>query len=156
MNILKEKRPDNIIFERNQDGTYRVTYTGIVGVDESNKAFVDAKISLLKCKINWNDSGFLPMPLIGEILKDTDRSGAILNLLIPDNKKNLLPSPKYNVGDKFSIDYPWHYSHTEKYIFKIRGKFEITNVHICDGEVYYVMTNENCVIDVREDILDDC
>lgn len=73
-----------------------------------------------------------------------------------DGKEEILRIPKYHIGQKFSINYPWQFKQEGKCKFHIYGKFEITNTLVCNGEVYYVMTNGDCVINVREDILEDC
>ena len=84
INIFKEKYPDSIHFIRNTDGTYKVVYTGIVGVDENNQVICNSTIEIPKAKLKSDKNGFLPIPMIEEILKSEDKNGELFSIAVPE------------------------------------------------------------------------
>lgn len=82
INIFKDKYPDSIQFIRNADGTYKVIYTGIVDVDKDNQVICNSTIELPKTKLKWNKNGFLPIPMIEEILKSDDDDDEIFSAIV--------------------------------------------------------------------------
>jgi len=87
ISIFKDKYPDSIQFIRNTDGTYKVIYTGIAGVDEDNKVICNSIIEIPKAKLKWDKNGFLPVPMIEEILKSDDNDDEIFSVIVPEEKK---------------------------------------------------------------------
>lgn len=80
--IIKEKRPQSITFNRNDDDTYEVTYTGIAMVDENNNIErTDLKIP--RCILEWEDTSFICQPKIKEILNDNNNN-ELLNFTIDE------------------------------------------------------------------------
>lgn len=87
INELIKKEPESVTFIRNEDGTYKVRETGIVGVDENNKLF-DIKIVIPKCKVKWDINGFILMPSIEEVLKSDNESGEIYVMSVSCKNQN--------------------------------------------------------------------
>lgn len=98
INIFKDKYPDSIQFIRNTDGTYKVVYTGMAGVDENNQIICNSTIEIPKTKLIWNKNGFLPVPMIEEVLKNDDNDNEIFSAIIPEEEKKYPLCPKVN-GD---------------------------------------------------------
>lgn len=86
--FFNKKHPDEIIFKRNNDGTYMVVYKGMVGVDDNNEVITDFTINLKRCYLKWDESGFLPTPQIQEILKD-DANAELFHIVIPEEDKDI-------------------------------------------------------------------
>jgi len=87
INIFKDKYPDIIQFIRNTDGTYRIIYTGMTGVDENNQIICNSTIEIPKAKLKWDKNGFLPVPMIEEILKSDDNDDELFSIIVPEEKK---------------------------------------------------------------------
>lgn len=63
--------------------------------------------------------------------------------------------PKYNIGQKFEIDYP---QSKEDVLIKIHGCFKVVSISIRNEQVYYQMVDRynGVFLTVKEEILDDC
>lgn len=98
INIFKDKYPDSIQFIRNTDGTYKVIYTGMAGVDEDNQVICNSTIEISKAKLKWDKNGFLPVPMIEEILKSDDNDAEMFSVIVPEEKTEYSLCPKID-GD---------------------------------------------------------
>lgn len=96
INIFKDKYPDSIQFIRNTDGTYKVVYTGMAGVDENNQIICNSTIEIPKTKLKWDKNGFLPVPMIEEILKTDGNDGELFSVIVPEEEKKYPLCPKVN------------------------------------------------------------
>lgn len=98
INIFKDKYPDSIQFVRNADGTYKVIYTGMTGVDEDNQIVCNSTIEIQRAKLKWDKNGFLPIPMIEEILKSDGNDDELFSVIVPEKENKYPLCPKVN-GD---------------------------------------------------------
>lgn len=63
--------------------------------------------------------------------------------------------PKYNIGQKFELDYP---QSKEDVLIKIHGCFKVVSISIRNEQVYYQMVDRynGVFLTVKEKILNDC
>ena len=80
MNIIKEKKPDKISFIRNKDGTYKIIYEGVASISDDNIIYTNSRVEVPRCKVKWDNKGFLPIALPDEILVDMD-SETYINII---------------------------------------------------------------------------
>ncbi len=77
--IVKEKRPQSIWMNRNQDGTYEILYQGMAIIDDENN-ITTGEINIPRCVIDWDDNGFLPQAKIKDILKENEDSNDLVHI----------------------------------------------------------------------------
>jgi hypothetical protein len=78
--IIKEKRPDLIMLNRNSDGTYEVRYSGIAYVNSEN-IIKSGELIIPRCKIKWDDKLFIPWAGMEEILISDDGKNELLRII---------------------------------------------------------------------------